>query len=349
MLFNVNENTFADEDVDAIDMELLEAVETTQADPFLAAVETVYYTESNYNKLCEAIYVGELTHFAESGNTMVYEAEGKAKAVFDAVIDFFKSILKRIKGIFIKMIATLTSWVGTDKAFVAHFRKLQSKGHIANKSTFVGKGFTFSNLDHKFKDQIQVTTLSDSDGIMDSPEKLKAGIEKYNSEKEGIVESIRGARLSGQGKITKGEFKKECFKYFRSGKTIAGEINTVDIEGWISEIETAKDSKKAAKDSYDSVSKVIKAEIKRVEQLKKAVEKKDENRELKMKYAGNYIALLKADANTCTIINGAHLKAIAANNRQARRFCVALVEGKGAGEKKAVGEGASYLSQIQFD
>ena len=108
-----------------------------------AALNMVAESESNYNKLMQAIGIHELNVLESTGAEMVYEA-GDIKSLAESVKKFFLNIWEKIKGLFKKFFALFDGYIKSDKEFIRKYKKDLMK--LTNTKDYKYKGYEFENL-----------------------------------------------------------------------------------------------------------------------------------------------------------------------------------------------------------
>ena len=105
-----------------------------------AALRVVAESESNWNQIMQAMAIQELAAYEETGDADYYLTES-TNGFFASVKAFFKKLLEKIKGIFVKFVSIIDSWAKSDKDFVNKYKK---KVLSANTKDFEFNGYVFT-------------------------------------------------------------------------------------------------------------------------------------------------------------------------------------------------------------
>jgi hypothetical protein len=305
-----------------------------------AAYNIVAESEANYNAIMQAVGVHELAVFESTGAEMIYEAtdvEGfKAK-----VKQFIRNIWEKIKGLFRKFFAMLNSFLKTDKEFINKYKK-----HLLQVDTrdFKYKGFVFTNLSYDLN-----AASSKMENLF---ENKKEDVELDADDKAQIVESMRG--VIDNSSYDAGEFSKRLFKFFRNEEETKDDLDNISVSQEILNISDNSRLKKDAQDAYSDLERVIKKNLRQVEnEGNKIIRKANTKEEMKtaandIKKYSNEIYFIKEQLNILQIINGAKLQAIKGQNRQSKAICVALMNYKPKNESYSFEDSMneSFLSGV---
>lgn len=335
---------------------------------------TIYAeSQNNWNKIMQAAYMEDLC-IAESGSdnpTAILEA---GVGFLAKVKEFLSNLMKKIKGIFDKFIAWLSSITSDDSSFVSKYKKDIISGYSKIPDSASFKGYPFKqakgkldqspkyknptntvggvNLESIKKYTFATYTISDNDDV-------SAKIKVIFDNKSKLYNKWRGSLLEKDSEIEASEFSKEVFEYYH-GSTSKENIDSKDFTGTelIDNIVNTNKIKKAANDSLRDCTNGIKDTIRELDDIEKellSMDKKD--RESKTKDYSKRIALVSSvstilrEYNTINAtFNGYYLAALRDRNRQARSFAVKLVGyNRGKQESYSGYEGnGSYLKEVQL-
>lgn len=333
-VYSIKNNTVFDESaIDAIECKFEPGIE--------AAVNIVAESEENYNKIMQAIGVHELAVFESTGSEMIYEG-ADISALMKKVKEFFMNILKKIKGLIDKFIAMVDSFVKSDADFV---KKYSSKIITVNSKDLKVKGFEFDHMDYSLPSQDTM------EGIFKN--------EADTSEKETILNKMRGKVFGESKEVESGEFTKELFRYFRKGEDSKVDLEKIDPRTQLNIIKGTKDLKTKATKKYkelsDSINKAIKNLEKDAKEATNTAVSKDSD-DATANAATNSVRKLntqidysKDAISILQVANGAYLTAIKDQNRQAKSICVKLLGYEPKHESYSFDEGAveeSFLSGV---
>lgn len=327
------------------------AIESTIDSPIAAVFNIVAEGEANYNKIMQAVGIGELAVLESTGHEMVYEA-ADIKGFCTKVKEYFMNILAKIKGVFQKFMAMLNSWAASDKDFVKKYTKILTQ---VDTKGFEYQGYKFANLntdvasvENKAEKTVE-SKVGSSFGNVDTTKWSES-----TSEKSSILEAARGSMI-GSRDIEAGDFAKELFKFFRSGEDTKQTIDSVDVSKVLSTINGAGEAKKAAEESYKKTSKVIQEFIKAMDKLENKLVKEIPSNDSEgtaatgLREATAQSGYMKDLGSMTAIFNGAQLSAIRDQNRQAKSVCVKLLSYKPKHESAFIHtEGTSFLNNVVF-
>jgi hypothetical protein len=292
--------------------------ECTMDDPVLAALEIGYHIESAYSKLTEAVGIMELAAVQESGETIIYEGttdkvKARVKSWFDTAKKFLTKWAGYIKGFFLKMFRMIESLFASDATFVKDNGKLIAGAKDAGGVEFTGYKYT---LDYAIEADVSGLKLAEGGNYKDWVENL---------DEKAILSQARGTVAgASEGYDSDAEMRKELFKKFRAGKSAKESLKVSEAygsaQGVVDAVKNTASAKEAANKDYKAAQKSVKAAIDAVDKLYKKL--KDENDgkgdEDGMKSASMSLSMLKSVLRSENVAHGEHIKAIQANNRQAR-------------------------------
>lgn len=337
---------------------------------------TIYAeSQNNWNKIMQAAYLEDLC-IAESGSDnprIIIEAGSgflaKAK-------EFLSNLLKKVKGLFDKFIAWLSSIMSDDSSFVSKYKKDIIGGYskIPDNASF--KGYPFKQAKGKLDQTPSYTNPSTTDIGGVKVAKLKDLSFQYkfidqneqqlvktvNDNKSKIYNKWRGALLGkADSEIEASEFSKEVFEYYH-GSTSKESIDPKDFSGTelIDNIVNTNKIKKAANDSLRACTTGINDTIRVFDDIEKTLINMDKGDREKFSN-GDYskaVALISSASNILrefntinATFNGYYLAALRDRNRQARSFAVKLV-GYNRGKQESYSDygnsSGSFLKHVEL-
>lgn len=351
MIFGLKENYSIDTD---------ETIECNYESFIEGAGSIIAESELNYSNIMKAVGLNELASFqATGGDDVLYESMDGVKDFFKKVKEFFLKMLAKLRGLFNKFIALFNSYTKNDKDFVSKYRKTLTG--ITSFKGFSYKGFKYTidtNMTKSASSSIYtyinniIPVLTDSNVGSDHEAGLKK-LEDFND----VEDAIRGEALGKSGGFTAAEYRKELFEMLRNGessKETIEDITSSDVREFLNTISDTSKDKKAAKDTLKPIEDKIKASIKELEKMEKAIlnNKDDEKASDKMRAVKGRIDLLKAEQTALQEMNGQIFQAIKQRNRQAKAVCVSLInftpkkESYEFGENEYEAYGENFLNGV---
>lgn len=298
------------------------------------AMYAVLDNTRNWNKICEAASLAELSYYAKTGGN-VWVTEGALDSLVSTVKAWFNKAIEKIKQIFTQFFGFISSRVADDKTFIKKYSAEISKKARAlssNNSILIqGWNFNLDNADAIFKSNGSFgTTLASAGDVND---------DSYDAEE--THSKIRAKILDQSGTLDADEFRKQVkIKYYGEEDKKSIEITSSgDLEKHKKMITSLDDNIKPVKTAKETLEKSIKEAIESWEQTIKSLESqgKTDNSELtefekggKTYKAGKYtisgmkkiIEQYKNMTDDFTIIYGIICNAFKDRNRQARAICV---------------------------
>lgn len=330
------------------------------------ALAIIAESEFNYGMIMRAIGQEELAVYESTGKEMVY-TEASAGGFLEKVKQFFMGIWQKIKGLFNRFIAMFDSFVKTDKEFITKYKKdLYNISH--SLKDFKYKGYKFSPGEVTVEGaatkmgtvQIEVQNWADAlGGDLDSK---KEKFKKINEDYSDYEEDLRG-KILGEGKLNASEFNKALFEKLRSGESEKQELDNPNISDIVTQLEGAAEAKKLAKKAFDALEKIIKRNIKQVEDAKSKIVKempKDADAHNANSGTSNSDAIQIASTGVkCArtqlallqTVNGAILTALKDESRQNKSICVSLLHYKPKKEEtdmSGLEESGSFLANVKL-
>lgn len=269
----------------AVAIDLNQVTPVFESANFVAmSLEAVAESEANYNKIMEAIGVSELSYYEEHGSEIVYEAEGFAGFI-ESAKKFFQNIWEKIKGIFHKFFAWLSSLTKDSKDFAKKYEAEARKKWPDLDSSFSIKGYKFTKLeqvnwDAAFDKGLGAVPGSNGRSVADLPDtesELNALITKLNGEWIGNARAAIANNIVGSSDSTleDNDFDKRIKEGFRNGESSAQNIEKaeLDLEKAIRDCKDYASTKKSAEKAYSTFEHGIRDLIKGMDNLKKALDK----------------------------------------------------------------------------
>ena len=328
-----------------------------------AALRVVAESESNWNQIMQAMAIQELAAYEETGDADYYLTES-TNGFFASVKAFFKKLLEKIKGIFVKFVSIIDSWAKSDKDFVNKYKK---KVLSANTKDFEYSGYVFTYKADVSYDRAATKAATNKIGSFSDGKKAEydALTDKYRGDNlEDELDAVRGKAISAVStksvdKCDSSDFSKELFEALRNGESSKDTLDNISPIGQLTTIEKTEDIKKKAKKAYDNLQKGINDAIKDIEKAERDVVKdlpakeKDENvKSAKSAFvaaAGAVCGFLRNAETIHTTAYGAYLQALKDENRQAKAICVKLMSYSPKNESTSYyEEGGSLLGNIRM-
>lgn len=294
--------------------------------------------EKNWNALMKAVGLQELSCLESTGEEMVYTEAAKNEFV-SGVVAFFKRAFAKIKGLFEKFIAKITSLVRSDEVFVKNYEAKILEGAKNIPDTLKFKGYEFPGLDKFYlptKDVFEVNDklsrilsdleISPNENYELETDKIASTIEDWeNSTKEEKLDEIRGSLIpDNNGAVSSKEFSSKLKESLLGEKKELGKSYLSNASDFIKEIKEAKETKNKAKEDFEALRENINKAIKEM----KNYEGEGNDEELKsveVKAAHLVADYFKAQLAIYTKANSVHLDCLKKRNRQCKAICVKLV------------------------
>ena len=312
-------------------MSLLESVEDRFQEYTMAEATAIIVgeQETNWTRFMQGIGLSELNTIME-GQEVIYEG-ARMQAFVKKAKGFFESVKQKLAELTKSFVAKFMQIVRGNDAFIKKYKKdLES---MSVPSDFEYKGYNFKN-EHLDKapdySNGQVKTLPTYSAS--TAENILAGKEQYNREAaENAV--FKGNAPSGESLTDK---LTEYFYGSKEKKTLA--INPKDQ---VKILETTKDLKKKATESYKNAARDISKIIKELDKAEKEFRGSDNKPEIgksaKIESAFNLLLnYWKAYGSAASQMHGAYMRALGSRNKQAKAICTKLIIA--SGKKKAVKE-----------
>lgn len=297
-----------------------------------AALQHVYEAEENWNKIQKSIGLGELRYYEENGKDKEVYTEADMGSFVGTIKRFFIAVIEKIKGLFKKFKAIISSFIMKDKKFVSTYRS-KIAGHSAE---YKGYKFTPDAIAPGAKLGSIQSTVSG------------ATAEVLNNTSE-FDEKMRGVIIGDGKEYTASEFSKELYAKLRGGET-SKTSSSFSGDEQLKILSDTQNNLKAATKSMTELEKAIKAIIKAIEAKSKAELNKDKANGGAVKTLNDEVRAYKAATNFAQIANGALITALKARNRQARAICVTIVGGskKKVDTNESTVDLPSNLDNIEF-
>lgn len=346
-----------------LDIENMTYIESAYEDPFEGGMAILAESENNYNSIMKAVALDELYVLESTGMEIVYE-DGRIKSFLQKVKEFFVKLWEKVKGIFAKFFAKMSSLITKDKEFVKKYKKQVVNAKLTD---FEFDGYKFTNVDGAIPGQSAIESLP---GFMDLTsisvsgdlKKLKDYVEEtMNGDNyDDAISTYRQKLLGASSKVDSDEYAEELFKYFRDGEDSKSTLDMKDIDRnkVLNEIESTSEVKKAGEKALKAFKDIIDPIIKKLDKAEKeALKEVPGENQVKGEFAS---ARAAAYSKTCSIYKDcthaaelfttAKLKAIKDRNRQARAIVVKMISYKPKNESAGFvyNEGGSFLDSVQI-
>ena len=320
--------TYAEETIDNVSEEEMNAfgvIECTE-DPDVACYRIALENEQNHNAIMMAMLTREYNVLESTGQVMVYEAVNVKK-----YIELIKAQIQKwwakIQGVFKKVMDQITSFTGSNKAFVKRFRSRAGEMKVAkDKFNFTGYEFTGKRVSYS---AVSAYLAEGND------------FAKYTAaeQKETTLNVVRG-KLLGESGIGAGEFSKKLtnFFYANEGHTKTIEVGKLSFTDLLDELENAPTAKKDVKAAHAEVKKTVKQMLSATNKAKADVEG-DELKGLK-----NWSSILSQSLTIMSTVCNAEVRAITAKMIQDRKAANAIVSANN--KKDGVHESTSETPEI---
>lgn len=327
----------------AEEMERLEEMECASNlgdDPENACFEAMMIGQENFQKLMMNITNEEVQYMLEhGGEEIVYEG-----ARLEALVDKIKALIDRawekIKAIFEKALATINSWISTDKRFVTKFGNKIKDASTEALTIRDSYDINFRAIDKDVYGNL-VAALGDEVG------KLNAGTAKLTDEaKKEFSKAILGKDL---GNYALSEALEAIYGLKEKGKVV---LNGQDV---LTELKEGKDNKKAIKNAYNNAKKSVAGMKRTIDQIKRTEAKlaKDDNKNLDQKKDRSYgqaITLCNICLSFMQTIQRCQIRALNVHHSNCRKAAARAVRGvKDVEESTDIGayEGATDYAWLQ--
>lgn len=339
MIFDMNESAIGGY---AVNMEAVQ--ESPYALGLEGALMHVYENECNYNTLMRAVGLSEMKYYQETGKDLFMNEAGALGGFIEKAKSLFKKVIEKIAQIAKKFMATINSYVASDKDFVKKYEKdLLRRDTTGMKFT----GWKFPEFAPNFS-QVAAAKLITASGISTDAgdyEKVGEGAAEAN-EKEICENRAKIVGASGDD-MTEDEFRKELHdKLYGEEK----EEFDVNIRSCMSTITNASKEIKAVESQQKTATKVVNDLIKALETAQSKISKWDDAEKTDTELSGKKnnavkslsynIAAAKAYCNDMTVAFGMMVQAKKDANRQAKAICVKALSYKKKDESAVYAEGS---------
>ena len=337
------------EEEDAV-MEAFESVPCTEDNIDDAMMRIQMEAVENYHLIVEAIMYDEINEYMVTHEEVVYE-ESRIKKITSAIADYIERAWTKIKGVYDKVLTTISNAVKNDAKFI----KDNEKAIKAFSGKLDVKGYNFKNLqakpclsvkakfDSAVKDLVDLSYINKQ-----SADKIAGNKDAINNAVDGLADKLRGAAI-GEDKCDASDFSSKLKKYFAgSDEKVTLDPNPTDI---IAEISAAKESKAAAKASYDSVKEYFNGLRKAAKRMEKFAVEASSRTDVKesglSKALGAFNKACKDAVAVVNVIVHAQIKAINASRVQAKAIAREMIAKSGKkDDKKSTNESALDLIQL---
>lgn len=305
-----------------------------------SAAAIIAQNEANYTNIMKSIGITELSIYESTGAEMIYES-ANIKGFFSKIKEFFVKLWNKIKGMFKKFFMLIASYTMKDKDFINKYKKDLLR---VNTRDLKVNGYEFTNLNwsvdtaDKAIDKVIKKNLGGISGFSVDSKNAAAINDAYEkNDREDAIEEMRAFSIGQTGSLNESEFTQELFEYFRDGEDSPVELDKISISSCIAIISGSHDAEKNAKKAFKSTEKAINTVLKDLdktekEALKSVPTKNDQNKTDEsaaiVKATSNMNSYIHAKMNILTKVNGALLRAIKDQNRQAKAICVKAINYK---------------------
>ena len=296
-------------------------------------------TEMNWNAIMEAAAETEMNYFAENGEEYVYT---EASGFGSKVVEFFKKIWEKIKGLFKKFLVMIGSMTAKDKDFVKKYGETirRNMKNIPADAKF--KGYEFENVKTCPTESALNGVLNEIlEGKKDAAFKFSADdyeSSEANDQVRGLL--FKAATNGSEANRSDSEFRSDLVEHYK-GDSKDIPMNSVTVANALSEIESAKTTKKNAEDLFDNCKRAFNKSIKTAEkkESKGYSAKKGEEGHMEadaLKVLNRQINAAKAGANAIQILCAVYLQCVKEYYAQQRKICVKVVTYKNVKEGATV-------------
>lgn len=328
--FIFGEGTTYEENIDNVteeDMNRFGVIECVD-EPDVACYRIALENEQNYSAIMMAMMNKEYQVLESTGSEMVYEAVD-VKHYMDLVKAQIQKWWAKIKGVFKKLVDKITSFVGSNKAFVKRFRPR------VGEMTKAGADFTGWSFHPNLGSAINYAAVASY--LADAADMLPENTEKDNK----ILDGVRG-KLIGKDDLNANEFSKLLQKHLHNEKENTEVIKSSGLEHLLNELEKAPTARKDAMAAHKEVEKTVKKLLSEVNKQKSKAEGE--------KAAGlrRFGTAISQSLNVMSTACNAQVVAIMQKMLQDRKAANAIVAANGKKEKTTVQHNSASFGE-EFD
>ena len=315
---------------------------------YQCALEATAMDEANWNGIMQACGLQEYAYFMENGEEFVYN-EAAGSGFIESVRNFLKKVLEKIKSVFKKFMIFLSSHMKSGKEFISKYRADINKAiaNIPSNAQFNGYKFTLN----AYKDTVltkanefknNVITAIGNEGVTNdnisniNTVSLLGGVKIDTSDSwdyEDEMEKVRGGLL-GSGTYSATEFSKELFEKLRNNSSTKEnmDLNSKLVTEAIAELDGAKATEEAVKESYKDVNKWFEDLDKALQKIQSSWSKAKPANGDSLVRIQRSISITKGTTSAIQTANGLFLAASKDMQNQAKAICVKVVSFKSKNE-----------------
>lgn len=332
-------------------------------DPLDACMRIAYESTANFNNITKALAMDELKYFQENGVEYVYEtADGKG----NKIVNIFKSFLENVKRAWEKFMGVIKKFITDIDSFPAYAWYKANKKKIDALDTSKGVvlkkpiKYDYTRLEKDVygtsamareiaTDAIKAATNTDSEVFMDyqAAKDYVEKVHKKESEATDIIKKVASKESKQKIMFTVyknimkevnsnfaqdqystysfEDFSKDAINLFREEKERT-EISADMLKKCIKNIADAKDAKSKAKTAYDTASKNLASQLKKLNANIKVAENDAKSKEndpnanaaVGLMYTGQ--SILTSCNSVISAVMRANLSAIRSNVYQSQHI-----------------------------
>lgn len=307
-------------------------------DPETAVHRLIFENSESFHEIMDSVICEELSELI---NGEVINEESKVSNIVNSIIEWIKAAWKKVEGVIHKFIVSMDAWITGDKAFLKSYRGLVLRSNT--KFTYEGYIYNTNRLEEGICNKIasefsaigthlsMISSIENATGSFNDEARSKIKRQAIERAKEifsdEVMDGIRG-RVIGESAITKKEFSSKLKIYFAGSEKKQKILYDSRMnEKIIHEIESAKDSKKAAKETYTETKKAFKILISVAENMKKDIDKSNNKAEFAAisSVVSSWNKMCKQAIDACHVSLGVQIAAIRGAHNQARALAAKIV------------------------
>ena len=320
----------------------------------LSILETGYLileeSERNWNTFMKAVGLQELNYFQNTNEDMVY-TEANVSEFFSTAIAWFKSLFAKIKGLFDKFIAKITSIVRSDEVFVKKYKNKIIEGAKNLPDTVKFKGYEINEKLHDFKLSTDAGMTNESDPLsficsylsidkkdLKDEKKVDEAITEWKTGtlREELKATLMSLLLQGDICSDEKEFPNMLKTYFIGEKKELDKSYLSSADEFIAIISGAKQQKEAAKETFNTIKDKINKSINAIENIGK------DNNSASVKLGKCVIEGLKDELFIDEKAYSVQLECLKKDVAQSKSICVKLIGFAASSKKENVKESTYF-------
>lgn len=227
-------------------------------------IESMLINERNYSNIMMSVAHEEMQYFVEHGEEMPVN-EASIGGFFDKIKDMINRAWEKIKSIFEKCLATINSWISTDRRFVEKYSETIKS---ADKGCFK---FTGYNVPSNYADKADAGFNAVANCLSDCIKDLNSGSKSAGKR--------TASDLAKEYLYQDDETAEQTLRQIRENmgihKQVKLELTPAIV---ITELKEGKDNKKCIKSSYAHCKTSIAGMKKDIEQAKRDAEQKSKKK-----------------------------------------------------------------------